>query len=135
MRLNHGSVPARAQLLWGERQVAEGRDEVDARGHPAVRPAGVAQRQGKAEGKAAPGALAADQDRGLRVLAGQPAVGGQHVVQRGRERVLGREPVVGDERPAAGRLRQPPGERRRQLRRAHHVAAPVQVQNHRRPRA
>jgi hypothetical protein len=101
---------------------------VDARGHPGGRLSRVAprwivapclmvtQHQGKAEGKPAASALAADDDRGQRVLAGQPAVGSQDVAQRRGERVLGREPVVGDKRPAACRLRQPPGERRGQLR-------------------
>jgi len=114
---------------------------MDPRGHPVGRVPRVApclivaEGEGKAEGEPAARALAADDDRGPRVLAGQPAVGSQDVAQRRGERVLGREPVVGDKRPAAGRLRQPPGERRGQLRRAHDVAAAVQVQDHRRPRA
>ena len=88
-------VGGRTEVLGRERQVAEGRYDVDSRGHPAVRAAGVAQRQREAEGQSAARAFAADEDRGLRVLAGEPAVGGEDVVHRGREGVLGCEPVVG----------------------------------------
>ena len=98
MRLNHGSVSAAGLGC----SAASARSQ---KGETTWIPAGirtpgvvrVAQRQGKAEGKAAARALAADDDRCPRVLAGQPAVGGQGVVQRRGERVLGREPVVGDE--------------------------------------
>jgi len=85
---------------------------MDPRGHPVGRVPRVApclivaEGEGKAEGEPAARALAADDDRGPRVLAGQPAVGSQDVAQRRGERVLGREPVVGDKRPAACRLRQ-----------------------------
>jgi MFS family permease len=58
------------QVLGRDRQVAEGRDDVDPGRHSAGRPAGVAQRQRQAEGQPAARALAAEQDRGLRVLAG-----------------------------------------------------------------
>src|ERR1700722_1405312 len=81
-----------AEVLGRQRQVAEGRYDVDSRRHP-VRAAGVAQCQRKAEGQSAPRALAAHQDRGLRVVAGEPAVGSEDVAVSGREGVLGREPV------------------------------------------
>ena len=59
-------------------------------------------------------------------VAGQPAHRGAHVVGRGRERVLGREPVVDARDDRARRVRQRAAERVERVERADHPAAAVE---------
>jgi hypothetical protein len=99
--------------------------------------AGVAQRQYQGQREIAAGTLARDDQalaRRIRVvLRAQRAPRRHDVVQRGRERMLGREPIVRRE-DAKALQRERRGDRAVRPRRAAHEAAAVDV-HQRRPRA
>ncbi len=124
----HGLTLGRLQRRAFRRHVGPGREQQQRRGK---RLAGVAQREREHEGQAAAGRVAADHHRAARL---QRMEGGERVVARGRETVLGREPVVEREDLHAGVRGQPRGERAVRCRRAHAIGAAVQVEQRARAR-
>ena len=67
---------------------------------------------------------------GIDPLRQQAAVRGVAVLHRRRERVLRREPVVGNQRPRAQRAAQPAGQRRVRVGKAERERSAVQVEDH-----
>ncbi len=104
------------------------RGDADAAGGP--RHPGIAQRhQGRHREPAARG-VAADHDAiGRDALLEEPAIGGGGVLHRGRERMLGGQPVVEQQRGGLARGRDGGGEMAVRARGADHVAASVQVEH------
>src|SRR5262249_51690139 len=61
--------------------------------------------------------------------AGEPAIGRDRVLERRRERMLGREPIIEVEHVGARGGADPPGEIPQQLRSAHDVGTTVEIEN------
>jgi hypothetical protein len=92
--------------------------------------AGVTGGEAGGDGEAASGGVAGEHDgRGVRAGVQEGAVGAQGVLDRGREGVLGGEPVVRRVRPEAGPGHQVAGQRQGGLGGAEHEAAAVEVQD------
>ncbi|ABA48847.1 DNA-binding response regulator, LuxR family [Burkholderia pseudomallei 1710b] len=118
----------RAQRIARRGEIGPRREQHRARRQRIAR---VAQRDERREREAAARRIAAEHDR-LRRRAGghELPVRGERIVERGRKRMLGREPIVERERAHAGELRQREHERAVRLRRTEVIAAAVEIQQH-----
>ena len=102
------------------------RRDADAARRPRQR--AVAQREQRGHGEAATGGVAGHDDPvGGDALRLQPLEGGQGIVERGGERMLGSQAVVEQERLHAGCPRDRGGEMTVRAGRADHVAAAVEI--------
>src|SRR5882762_2870583 len=102
--------------------------DADAAGRP--RQPAIAQREQRRHRQSAARRVAGHDDAPRRdPLREQPLVGGDGVLQRGRERMLRRQPVVEQQRARPGRARDGGGQVTMRARRADHVPAAVQVEH------
>lgn len=122
LEAEHRLAGRRRRRCVCQRQVDPGRKQQQRR---RAGVAAVTQRQRGAQRQPAAGRVAADDHRagGL-----QRAAGGHGVVHRGRERVLGCQPVVERKDRHATEPRQPPGDGAVRGRRAHAVGAAMKVE-------
>src|SRR5207245_2423602 len=110
------------------REIDPGRD-ADAPGRP--RQPSIAQREQRRHRQSPACGVAGHDDAPRRdALREQPLVGGDRVPERGRKRMLRSEPVVEQQRARSGGARDGGGQMPMRARRADHVAATVQVEDH-----
>ena len=125
---DHRVLPIEGEHARTSQRAVDGRREENGAGRQRLaRGAGPVERD---QGQVAAGRIAGENDvPGIDPLREQPAVGRVAIVRGSGERILRREPVVGDQRPGAQLPAQPGGERRVRIREAECERPAVQVED------